>query len=740
MKIKNLIFTLILFVAASISCLAQGTAFTYQGRLNANGNVANGLYDFRFRLDADPQGNTVLDTILTNSIGVTNGLFTTTLDYGGGWFNGSNYWLEVDVRTNNPGNTLGYSSLSPLQLLTPTPYAIFANTASNVSGPVSAAQLSGPIPAGQLSGTYSGAVSFNNANNSFAGNGGNVTNVNAAMLNGLTAMNFWQTGGNAGTSAGINFAGTTDSNAFEIHVDGIRAFRVEPDSRGSDAGNIIGGDPSNAIVQPGSGGDFIGGGGLNGGGNIIGSNSSGVFIGAGSYNQAGPNVNDSVISGGQANQIFSKNSVIAGGYDNTIQTNSGWSIIGGGYYNNILPYAYVCTIAGGYYNSIQGDSNAWFSDQPGGQTIGGGFANNILADSDYATIAGGFGNTIRTNSGFTFIGGGIENSIQTNAEYAAIGGGYYNEAAGIGAFIGGGGTDGSYEQGNVASGNASVIGGGVANQATNGYSVTGGGYGNISGGYESFVGAGYNNIASGGNSFIGDGLNNTASGSDAFIGGGNGNSAAGNFAAVLGGNNNTASADYSLAAGNNAIASHQGVFVWADSNTNIFNPFTQAGNIGIQNSFNVRSTGGFYIVTGINATNGNVTSEAYLNPGATSWATMSDRNAKKDFTPVDCLAVLAKLAGVPIQRWHYKWEDDSDVLNIGPMAQDFKHAFYPGRDDKSITTLEFDGVELAAIEGLNQKVDEKDAKIQEQSAEIADLKTRLQKLEQLVTEKLGDAK
>jgi hypothetical protein len=67
------------------------------------------------------------------------------------------------------------------------------------------------------------------------------------------------------------------------------------------------------------------------------------------------------------------------------------------------------------------------------------------------------------------------------------------------------------------------------------------------------------------------------------------------------------------------------------------------------------------------------------------------------------------------------------------MAQDFKAAFYPGRDDKSISTLEFDGVELAAIQGLNQKDNEKDT-------EIAELKARLQKLEQLVSEKNGGGK
>ena len=126
------------------------------------------------------------------------------------------------------------------------------------------------------------------------------------------------------------------------------------------------------------------------------------------------------------------------------------------------------------------------------------------------------------------------------------------------------------------------------------------------------------------------------------------------------------------------------------------------------------------------------TAGAALLPNATAWTTVSDRNAKKNFQPVDSMAVLDKLAAIPIQQWNYKWEKDADVPNIGPMAQDFKHAFYPGRDDKGISTLEFDGVELAAIQGLNQKVNEKDARIQEQAAEIAELKRSLAELKQLV--------
>jgi cell division protein FtsB len=60
------------------------------------------------------------------------------------------------------------------------------------------------------------------------------------------------------------------------------------------------------------------------------------------------------------------------------------------------------------------------------------------------------------------------------------------------------------------------------------------------------------------------------------------------------------------------------------------------------------------------------------------------------------------------------------------MAQAFKAAFYPGRDDKSITTLEFDGVELAAIQGLNEKLEARTGQLE---AENAELKQRLAALE-----------
>jgi len=110
------------------TALAQGTVFTSQGRLNIAGHPANGWYDFRFKLYTDPYGNNQNgSSFLTNAVPVTNCLFITMIDFGAGTFIGSANWLEVDVRTNGAG---GYTVFGPLQKLTPTPCAVYAETAT----------------------------------------------------------------------------------------------------------------------------------------------------------------------------------------------------------------------------------------------------------------------------------------------------------------------------------------------------------------------------------------------------------------------------------------------------------------------------------------------------------------------------------------------------------------------------------------------------------------------------------
>lgn len=99
----------------------------------------------------------------------------------------------------------------------------------------------------------------------------------------------------------------------------------------------------------------------------------------------------------------------------------------------------------------------------------------------------------------------------------------------------------------------------------------------------------------------------------------------------------------------------------------------------------------------------------------------SDRSAKEAFGEVDGQQVLAALARMPLQTWKYR-NEDSRVRHIGPTAQDFRAAFEMGYDDKTIATVDADGVALAAIQGLNAKLEKKDAQLARQQDEIDALK------------------
>ena len=89
---------------------AQGSAFTYQGRLNDGSSPANGSYDLRFILRDAGVGGNQQGPILTNSATVvSNGLFTVTLDFGN-QFPGLGRFLETAARTNGGGTFL---TLSP---------------------------------------------------------------------------------------------------------------------------------------------------------------------------------------------------------------------------------------------------------------------------------------------------------------------------------------------------------------------------------------------------------------------------------------------------------------------------------------------------------------------------------------------------------------------------------------------------------------------------------------------------
>jgi hypothetical protein len=112
----------------------SATGFTYQGRLTDGGLAANGTYQMQFLLyDALTGGGLQgSPTTVTNaSVLVTNGVFTVPLDFGMAGFNGADRFLEIAVKHTGDAT---YTTLSPRQQLTPTPYALHANTADLLSG------------------------------------------------------------------------------------------------------------------------------------------------------------------------------------------------------------------------------------------------------------------------------------------------------------------------------------------------------------------------------------------------------------------------------------------------------------------------------------------------------------------------------------------------------------------------------------------------------------------------------
>src|SRR5262245_16217431 len=121
----------VFWLAALVAAQAQTTSFTYQGHLTADGNAVNGPYDLQFRLFATPSNNTALAGPLNlTAAPVTNGLFTALLDFGEGVFNGEPGWLEIAVK--NSFNDGPFSTLSPRQAVTATPYSLHAANAAGL--------------------------------------------------------------------------------------------------------------------------------------------------------------------------------------------------------------------------------------------------------------------------------------------------------------------------------------------------------------------------------------------------------------------------------------------------------------------------------------------------------------------------------------------------------------------------------------------------------------------------------
>jgi hypothetical protein len=335
------------------------------------------------------------------------------------------------------------------------------------------------------------------------------------------------------------------------------------------------------------------------------------------------------------------------------------------------------------------------------------YAESATMVATGASIGAGYSNSISSAADDAFIGGGYENQIQSGSVESTIGGGDQNQIQSLAFF--------------------STIGGGAGNQIQTGIeeSTIGGGGGNM--------------IQAGGDySTIGGGFDNATSESYATVCGGYANSASGTAATVGGGDGNSAQGDFSFAAGYFANASLDNTFVWnsfpAAATSFADHCFYLFGDNGLDvEYFSQRPDGGgthwATIGTGAGQTISTWTGAFLSDSGV--WQNASDRNRKTAFAAVDPQEVLAKVAAMPVQSWRYTNEMEV-VRHLGPTAQDFRDSFGLGTDDKSIGTVDEEGVALAAIQGLNQKVNQQDAEIQNLKRQNDTLAQRLNELEATV--------
>lgn len=363
-------------------------------------------------------------------------------------------------------------------------------------------------------------------------------------------------------------------------------------------------------------------------------------------------------------------------------TYHGMNVLGGAAINTITPASIGATIAGGGMDAFSSFDSP---NAVGGDfgTVGGGAGNTCNA---FGTIGGGGDNT--ASGPFAFIGGGGTNLAL--GQYSSIGGGFANESLQDYSTIGGG-----HE--NHVTATYSTIGGGLANEISAVMSTVAGGHANVVAGIEGSIGGGHVNQVGSDFGTIAGGRDNTVNGQSGAVGGGQTNTVSATGGTIPGGELNLVQGAYGFAAGQQAQALHTGSFVWADS-TNA--PLSSSS----ADEFSARAAGGVRFYSNTSASTG-----VFLAPGAGTWSTVSDRDAKEDIEPVDGRAVLARLAEVPISTWSYR--DQADVRHMGPMAQDFYAAFALGLGERTLDTVDPDGVALAAIQGLNSIVAEQRERI-----------------------------
>ncbi len=409
---RSFVFLTAILTAGIEDMRAQGTAFVYQGQLQNEGGPANGVYDFSFQVFNASSGGTPVGNTLTNvGVGVTNGLFATTLDFGP-VFTGATLWLSIGVRTNGPTS---FAALSPLQQISPTPYAIFSAQAASAASANS-------ISASNIIGTFSldllpSSVVTNGSTDvslagTFTGDGGSLTNLSTAALEPASPSPFQTNNyGSSGTYYvtvpagatsltakvwGAGGVGTAHCNggagAFVLVtnsvVPGETLVVVVGQAGNSPAGG--GGSANDACGGPGAGGNLGGGGQasslfvLSNGFYIMQGVAGGGGGGGGDLNMDSTRANAG--AGGNPGQSPSLTSNVRGGNNGSGGTGLG------GIYNGAAYYSLAMNAGATNLDLMGGDGGTGAPNDGGG---GGGFGGGCGGSGGSGGAGGGsYGNLI----------------------------------------------------------------------------------------------------------------------------------------------------------------------------------------------------------------------------------------------------------------------------------------------------------------------------------------------------------
>ncbi|HLM00881.1 MAG TPA: hypothetical protein VK400_07475, partial [Pyrinomonadaceae bacterium] len=215
MKLHTVLILLVLLLVAAGSAFGQTTVINYQGRLSEASALENGSYQFQFRLYDAAEGGNQIGAALESRVLVTNGAYSTSLDFGAEVFSGGERYLEISIRKTE---TEAYAPLSSREKINSVPYSIRANTATtaeNVGG-VSADDVSKSVE------TVNNATS-NNVGGAIArrDDKGQIAVGGIIFPDGTVLKSAGFTGGKIVNPSGAeNIAGTGTANRISKWIDG----------------------------------------------------------------------------------------------------------------------------------------------------------------------------------------------------------------------------------------------------------------------------------------------------------------------------------------------------------------------------------------------------------------------------------------------------------------------------------------------------------------------------------------